>query len=89
MREWDRNANLSCFPSLFYPEMYVLHRGYKGFYEEKPLHCEPPAYKKMVDDPGQLRVYKAKCKTELVRLKSKSVSSIKLGRSVSVKKFVF
>jgi len=90
MRDWDRNANLSCFPALFYPEMYVLHRGYKGFYEEQPVYCEPPEYKRMLDDPEQLRVYKSKCKAEVVRLKSKSIPTIKLRRrSVSVRKFDF
>lgn len=33
LRENDRNANLENYPALFYPELYLLHGGYKNFFE--------------------------------------------------------
>ena len=35
MRERDRNMNgLTNFPKLYYPELYLLHGGYKAFFEQ-------------------------------------------------------
>lgn len=35
MREHDRNINgMTNFPKLYYPELYLLHGGYKAFFEQ-------------------------------------------------------
>ena len=38
LREQDRAAHSDCYPKLYYPEIYVLHGGYKAFYEEMELN---------------------------------------------------
>ena len=34
LRQQDRDANKDCYPSLHYPEVYLLEGGYKVFYEQ-------------------------------------------------------
>ena len=45
----DRIVNRDSYPALHYPEMYLLHNGYKEFWEHFPELCEPRAYQTMVD----------------------------------------
>ncbi|XP_072002395.1 M-phase inducer phosphatase 3 isoform X2 [Engystomops pustulosus] len=42
LREEDRAMNE--YPSLFYPEMYLLKGGYKEFFPEYKILCEPQSY---------------------------------------------
>ena len=51
MRKMDREKNGMDFPKLYYPEMYLLEKGYKVFYENHPVSimlvvhsvgCMPP-----------------------------------------------
>ncbi len=44
LRDIDRTSNASTYPSLFYPELYVLYGGYKDFYERFPHLCDPSTY---------------------------------------------
>eukprot|EP01104_Vermistella_antarctica_P018521 TRINITY_DN6896_c0_g1_i1.p1 TRINITY_DN6896_c0_g1~~TRINITY_DN6896_c0_g1_i1.p1 ORF type:complete len:401 (-),score=22.95 TRINITY_DN6896_c0_g1_i1:21-1223(-) len=44
LRSWDREANMSRWPELFYPHVYVLLDGYKQFFEGFPTLCEPQHY---------------------------------------------
>ena len=37
MRKIDREKNGMNFPKLFYPEIYLLHGGYKNFYQSYPV----------------------------------------------------
>ncbi len=37
LRNQDRDANKDCYPSLYYPEVYLLDNGYKAFYEQHPV----------------------------------------------------
>ncbi|KAK2158306.1 hypothetical protein LSH36_173g05051 [Paralvinella palmiformis] len=48
LRELDRQINKDHYPSLNYPEMYILSGGYKTFYEQYPSLCDPAAYKPMI-----------------------------------------
>ncbi|KAI9183254.1 m-phase inducer phosphatase [Blastocladiella emersonii ATCC 22665] len=44
LRAQDRILNLERYPTVFYPEIYVLEGGYKQFFEEFPNRCDPMAY---------------------------------------------
>lgn len=44
LRDIDRTSNVSTYPFLFYPELYVLYGGYKEFYSQFPNLCDPSAY---------------------------------------------
>ena len=39
LRELDRNINLDKYPKLFFPEMYVLEKGFSSFHERFPDLC--------------------------------------------------
>lgn len=39
-RKIDRKLNENFYPRLHYPHVFVLHGGYKDFYEDYPEHCE-------------------------------------------------
>jgi hypothetical protein len=50
---------------LNYPELYLLHGGYKTFFEKHSDKCEPRAYRPMLD-PGHehdLRHFRSKSKS--------------------------
>lgn len=49
-REKDRDCNMKAYPNLYYPEVYILHGGYKHFYLTYPQHCSPCNYILMVDE---------------------------------------
>jgi len=49
MRKLDRSANLENWPSLYYPELYLLHGGYNAFFRQFPDFCEPREYVSMFD----------------------------------------
>ncbi|CAH2277468.1 M-phase inducer phosphatase 3 isoform X2 [Pelobates cultripes] len=42
LREEDRARNE--YPSLYYPELYILRGGYKDFYPEYMELCDPQSY---------------------------------------------
>ena len=43
----DRELNKATYPALHYPECYLLHEGYKMFYEKYHHLCEPEGYRPM------------------------------------------
>ncbi|XP_023655703.1 M-phase inducer phosphatase 2 [Paramormyrops kingsleyae] len=63
LRERDRLLNP--YPSLHYPELYVLKGGYKEFYKEFQAQCEPQAYRPMIheDFKEDLRRFRLKSRT--------------------------
>jgi len=40
LRKKDRELNKATYPALHYPECYLLHDGYKAFYESYPNLCD-------------------------------------------------
>ena len=49
LREQDRAVHADRYPQLHYPEMYVLHGGYKTFYEQCGTEqCQPKSYRPML-----------------------------------------
>uniref|UniRef100_A0A8D1ULJ9 M-phase inducer phosphatase n=1 Tax=Sus scrofa TaxID=9823 RepID=A0A8D1ULJ9_PIG len=63
IRERDRASN--DYPSLYYPEMYILKGGYKEFFPQHPTFCEPQDYR-----PMNHEAFKEELKT--FRLKTRS-----------------
>ncbi|XP_036324341.1 M-phase inducer phosphatase [Rhagoletis pomonella] len=49
LRSTDRERNTNCYPALEYPEIYLLHNGYKEFYEQHSDLCDPDAYCPMLE----------------------------------------
>lgn len=47
VRHRDRAANAHRYPSLSYPEMYILDGGYSAFFLQNKLRCFPPNYVEM------------------------------------------
>lgn len=65
LREQDRGVHKDCYPCLYYPEMYILHGGYKAFYEETTKQlCQPQQYLPMIHESytKQLKLYRNETK---------------------------
>ncbi|GFO07751.1 M-phase inducer phosphatase [Plakobranchus ocellatus] len=65
LRKLDRQMNIHQYPQLTFPEMYVLHLGYKEFFTNHPHLCVPSAYIPMADESyiNDLKHFRAKAKT--------------------------
>ncbi|XP_037354364.1 M-phase inducer phosphatase 2 [Talpa occidentalis] len=63
IRERDRAAN--DYPSLYYPEMYILKGGYKEFFPQHPTFCEPQDYRPMNHEAfrEELRTFRLKTRS--------------------------
>ncbi|KAJ3021067.1 UNVERIFIED_CONTAM: cell division cycle- protein [Siphonaria sp. JEL0065] len=69
LRNHDRNTNMSTYPHLDYPHVYILEGGYKGFFSKFQNHCSPSGYTPM-NDPmysEELRKYTQMHKKEFKR----------------------
>ncbi|XP_055924002.1 M-phase inducer phosphatase-like [Eupeodes corollae] len=55
LRNNDRERN--SYPALHYPEIYLLHGGYKEFYENHSELCDPIAYRPMLE-PSYAEAYR-------------------------------
>ncbi|XP_075989876.1 uncharacterized protein LOC142985534 isoform X2 [Anticarsia gemmatalis] len=49
LRSSDRQHNIDRYPQLLYPEVYLLHSGYRAFYHSYPQLCTPSGYTAMLD----------------------------------------
>lgn len=65
LRNKDRQLNKDKYPNLNHPEVYLLHGGYKAFYQSYKELCEPPSYVPMLhkDHGNDLRVFRKKSKS--------------------------
>jgi len=65
LRKIDRELNENTYPNLYYPEIYLLHGGYKMFFEKFKDHCYPQTYLPMdsSDHKQDLMKFKKKSKT--------------------------
>ncbi|KAG0072092.1 cell division cycle- protein [Podila epicladia] len=50
LRNQDRSANAMHYPALYYPEVYVMHGGYSGFFAANRSYCWPEGYVEMQDE---------------------------------------
>lgn len=69
LREIDRSVNENIFPTLYFPEIYLLEGGYKAFYETYPELCTPRNYVRMRDKKytKDLKLFKSQSKSWLVK----------------------
>ena len=65
LRKLDRESNKDCYPSLYYPELYLLEDGYKAFYEQYPELCDPHSYTPMIhpDHTNDVKHFRVKSKS--------------------------
>uniref|UniRef100_A0A1B6C0R8 protein-tyrosine-phosphatase n=1 Tax=Clastoptera arizonana TaxID=38151 RepID=A0A1B6C0R8_9HEMI len=82
LRSRDRHANE--YPTLTYPEMYLLNGGYKAFFNSHKDLCEPSAYRPMLEaNREELQHFRIKSKTwsgdNKVRPTKRTTSFMRLG----------
>lgn len=65
LRSNDRNEHTHNYPTLDYPELYLLHNGYKEFYASYTDLCEPCDYVPMLAPAHneEYRLFRAKTKS--------------------------
>ncbi|CAH1783461.1 unnamed protein product [Owenia fusiformis] len=65
LRNKDREAHKDIYPALKFPEVYLLHLGYKEFFENHDDQCEPQTYKPMLHEnhSQDLKHFRAKSKS--------------------------
>lgn len=75
LRNKDRELNRSDYPNLFYPEIYLLHNGYKDFFNTCKDSCEPQNYLPMNDKNhlDDLRHFRTKSKSWAAGEKNRSL----------------
>jgi hypothetical protein len=65
LREMDRSINKHSYPSLYYPEIYLLEGGYKDFFNQFDQFCLPKSYLPMLHDNhrNDMKFFRKKSKT--------------------------
>eukprot|EP01134_Creolimax_fragrantissima_P003917 CFRG3917T1 len=68
LRGLDRKWNIDSYPKLEFPELYVVHGGYRSFFKHAPSLCEPQNYVRMEDKEHRTELNKhqhiiKRCKT--------------------------
>ncbi|XP_048748059.2 M-phase inducer phosphatase 2-like [Ostrea edulis] len=65
VRKADRNLNKENYPFLNFPEVYIMHNGFKAFYEAHTGLCEPQGYTPMLhkEFSDDLRHFRSKSKS--------------------------
>nr|XP_022336118.1 M-phase inducer phosphatase-like [Crassostrea virginica] len=65
VRKADRDLNKDNYPFLNFPELYVMHNGFKAFYETHQNLCEPRGYTPMLhkDYAEDLRHFRSRSKS--------------------------
>jgi len=53
MRSEDRNIHANNYPTVYYPELYLLEGGYKALFEYSTEFCKPNFYRTMLDEEFQ------------------------------------
>jgi hypothetical protein len=77
LRDKDRRVHINSYPELSYPEVYILEKGYKNFFEGFPTMCNPQAYVPMRD-----REFRSHCK-EGLRTMRRTSSKRRLNTAVN------
>ena len=71
LRSRDRELNSEYYPSLCFPEIYIMNGGYKSFYQEHPHLCTPQGYTPMlkVGHREDLKKFRSKSRSWTAGLK--------------------
>ncbi|KAM5436390.1 m-phase inducer phosphatase [Microsporum ferrugineum] len=67
IRHRDRAVNIDQYPKLTFPEMYILHGGYSGFFAEHSSLCYPQNYVEMASKEHEFA-----CERGLGKVKQRS-----------------
>ncbi|KAJ2854873.1 m-phase inducer phosphatase, partial [Coemansia asiatica] len=84
LRRRDREVNMHRYPTLHYPEIYVLKGGYRNFFSYFKTQCEPQNYVEMND-----QAFAVDCRQRMMQFnrqfkRTKSMNDVGLlGRSKS------
>lgn len=83
VRETDRRLNGQHYPLLDYPEIYVLHAGYREFFKRFSNFCYPQNYIEMYDKKYKedMKKCRIKSKTEENQTESKTKNRLLVNRS--------
>jgi M-phase inducer phosphatase 2 len=82
-RNNDRKHNEHAYPTLNYPEIYLLHGGYKEFFKSHSDLCDPMAYQPMMDASSvqAFRHFRAKSKSGNGEIKASFTNRLVKSRS--------
>lgn len=64
LRNKDRDDNKDNYPALHWPEVYLLHGGYKAFYEQFDECCQPRGYMPMNQQGREEELRRCRAKTK-------------------------
>jgi len=81
MRNQDRKIHAATYPDLYYPEVYLINKGYKNVFEKRPECCQPQTYTRMLDDRFQ---QEASAAHSFIKNAYRSLSSKRRRRRSSV-----
>jgi M-phase inducer tyrosine phosphatase len=81
LRKFDRDSNISRYPHLDFPYVYLLEGGYSQFFAEQRHHCHPQAYVRMDDPAHRLACVQARSSQRVNKRLSSGVGII--GRALS------
>ncbi|XP_060077409.1 M-phase inducer phosphatase-like [Ylistrum balloti] len=78
LRAQDRAMNKESYPSLNYPEVYLLDGGYKAFYEHDKVYCRPSSYVPMLHKShgDDLRHFRSRSKSWAAGEKRKNATRL-------------
>lgn len=82
LRQCDRANHADSYPSLSYPELYLLEGGYKAFYERHIHLCSPRDYLPMLQCGYEqlLRQFRAECKKDSRRIRQNNARPVMVPR---------
>lgn len=92
LRNIDRKMNKDCYPALHYPEIYLLHGGYKEFYRNHVDFCTPQGYRPMShpENEEELRKFRSRGKSwNSEKSSNSSCSRVGLTARTSFKRLGF
>lgn len=75
LREQDRHLNMTYYPALHYPEIYILEGGYAKYHSHSPQHCSG-CYVRM-DDP----IHRSDRQTDLSQFRTQESSNFARAKS--------
>ena len=64
LRNKDRDDNKDNYPALHWPEVYLLHGGYKAFYHQYESSCTPLGYLPMNQQGHEEDLRRCRAKTK-------------------------